>query len=65
MIVAHENESESLREAILVADVDRVSVAVRMKVNHCVKRDKRLMEIYSKCCRESWSIFKEDISTYF
>ena len=40
VIVARENESESLREAILSADVDRVSVT-----------------------RESWIIFKGDIST--
>ena len=49
MIVARKNQSESLCEARLVADVESVIVAWRMEVNHCVKRHKRLMEI-SKCC---------------
>ena len=43
MIVARVNKGESLREARLVADVERVSVPVILKVNHCVKRDQRLM----------------------
>ena len=68
MIVVCENEIESLYEAILAADVDRVSVARENKSellhearsaadvesvivarenesDHCLKRDKRLMEI--------------------
>ena len=43
VIVDRENDCDSLRKARLAADVERVLLPVRMKVNHCVKRDKRLI----------------------
>ena len=37
--VRTEDESESLCEARLAADLERVLLAVRIKVNHCVLCD--------------------------
>ena len=47
MIVARENESESLHEARLAADVQRVIVARENESESLLgmERDKRLMEI--------------------
>ena len=39
LIVARENESESLLEAILSANIDIVSVTRKNESNHCVKQD--------------------------
>ena len=45
MIAARENESESLREASLADDVERVIFALENGSESLPKRDQRLMQI--------------------
>ena len=63
VIVARENESESLREARFAADVERLIVACGNESESL--REARLAADVERVsvARVSWSIFKGDIST--
>ena len=62
VIVAHENECESLREERLAADVERVIVARENESESLLEARLATNGNRVSAARESWSIFKGDIS---
>ena len=63
MIIARANKNETLREAILVDDVERLIVALENGSESLPEARQAANGDRVSAARESWSLFKGDIST--